>query len=280
MAVIEQGRLGRRAYCPYGPTVVSKDALNEALTSLKTQAKSFGVDFLRVEPQGPVSTEDLESLGLLHCDKDHQPADTAICDVTISPDEIVARSKQAARNLYRRNLREGVEISTSYDIADLDDFLRLIHQVAERTGMIPFPDSYFRSIAAALFTTRNAGLLLARKDGKVIASLIFYRDETTMIYAHAAADDDYRKLSPATALLMQAQIEAHNAGCTSFDFFGIAPEGADSGHPWSGFTSFKMSFGPERVHYLGTWELPIHPLRYKLYHSVLGLTSRQDKNKN
>jgi lipid II:glycine glycyltransferase (peptidoglycan interpeptide bridge formation enzyme) len=57
--------------------------------------------------------------------------------------------------------------------------------------------------------------------------------------------------------------DAKKQGQSRFDFVGVAPVGVEN-HPWEGFTKFKRSFGGQYKFYLGTWELPTHPL-YRLY---------------
>ncbi len=274
LAIAEHGRFANRLYCPYGPTVADAKNLAAALDDLYAEASRRKMDFIRIEPVGDVAESDLIKLKLRRSHHNIQPADTAVADVSIDADQIVARAASNTRNLWRKNQRSGVVFDTSYDPNDIDDFLRLIHKTAARTGMKPMPDSYFRSIAKTLFPMKSAGLMRAILDEKVIATLIFYTDGQTMYYAHAAADDDFRKLSPATALLMNAQIFTHEQGCKVFDFFGIAPENADSNNPWIGFTKFKLSFGGQRLTRLGTWELPLRKNRYRLYKLLLKLTGK------
>ena len=87
-----------------------------------------------------------------------------------------------------------------------------------------------------------------------------------MAYAHAASYTAQRNLSPATALVVFALFYAHDDRHKFFDFYGIAPDDVPKDHPWAGFTHFKKSFGGTPVDYIGTWEKPLHPLRYRLYH--------------
>ena len=81
----------------------------------------------------------------------------------------------------------------------------------------------------------------------------------------SAADLDYRKLPATVALLTEAIFDAKEQGISKFDFWGIAPDGADKSHPWYGFTDFKKSFGGYAVHYQGTYDIIETPLKYKLY---------------
>ena len=271
LAIVERGRFSSRLYCPYGPVFSSPAALTEALASLEKEAKSHLVEFVRVEPRGELTAETLHSLGLKPAAHNVQPPDTIVNDVredAVSEEDILLRGSTTRRQLYRYSLRDGVTYKTSYDPRDITHFLEMIHIVAERTGMQPHADSYFETMADVLFPQNAAGMLLSVLEEKPIACLIFYTDGTTLGYAHAASVDGYRKLSPPSGLLMHAQFFARTSGHTLLDTYGVAPEGAGKEHDWAGFTKFKESFGGVRVHYAGTWELPVSKLRYSLYNAV------------
>lgn len=271
LAIVERGRFSSRLYCPYGPDFSTHAALEEALASLKEEARSYLVDFVRVEPRGDLTADTLLSLGLKPAAHNVQPPDTVVQDVradAVSEDDILARASTTRRQLYRYSLRDGVEYRTSYDSSDMSIFLDMIHLVAKRTGIQPHEDSYFETLAAALFPRKAAGLLLSILEGEPVASLIFFTDGTAMGYAHAGSAEGHRKLSPPSGLLMHAQFFAREQGHTLLDLYGVAPKDAGKEHPWAGFTQFKESFGGMRVHYPGTWELPVSKLRYAIYNTV------------
>ena len=74
LALVERGRLSSRLYCPSGPLYTSKAALEEALESLKREARSYLVDYARVEPQGILGPEELSALGLRPAARELRPA--------------------------------------------------------------------------------------------------------------------------------------------------------------------------------------------------------------
>lgn len=267
--IIEHGRGNTRLYVPYGPDANTAEHLVEALHDVAKMGRQYNVDFVRIEPR-TATAEQLQQMGFRKV-KSLQPDRTIINDVTISHDEILKKAKQSVRYTWRKNQKAGVEFRTSYDPADIEIFLDMIHDVAKRTGMRPHNDEYFRSMARVLFPTRSAGMMYALYEDRPVASLIFFSDGTTMSYAHAASYTTARSLSPATALVVAALFYAHDTGHSQFDLYGIAPADAGKDHPWSGFTHFKKSFGGTPVDYVGTWEKPLHPLRYRIYRLHLWL---------
>jgi len=281
LAIVERGQFSNRLYCPYGPTAVSTEKLTEAIKDLKEEAKARKLDFLRIEPMVKgLLADDLRQMKFRPSARFVEPPDTLITDVSVNEDQIRANLSQSARRYARKCDQAGITYSVSYEPTDIRHFLGMIHEVAARTGMRPFSDHYFSTIAGALFPVKAAGLLFAELDGKKIAAVIFYTDGETMSYAHAANLTEYRKFSPATGLGLYALLYAHEQGCKEFDWFGVAPENwqelpdSERYKKWTGFTQFKRSFGGKDVQRIGTWELPLKKCRYLVYRLLLKITGR------
>jgi lipid II:glycine glycyltransferase (peptidoglycan interpeptide bridge formation enzyme) len=55
--------------------------------------------------------------------------------------------------------------------------------------------------------------------------------------------------------------------CSYFRFWGIAPTD-DPDHERAGYNRFKRSFGGQVKEYAGTWDLPIHAVKYSLFRAA------------
>jgi lipid II:glycine glycyltransferase (peptidoglycan interpeptide bridge formation enzyme) len=289
LAIVQNGRAAKRLYTPYGPTIYDvnnpKRALEQATNDLKTLATANHLDFIRLEPRSSYEIENafspnnpqtvqlsekmLTDLGFMRASHDAQPSDTLVKDISSPFDSILGAATKYKRKYWRQNQRAGVQFSVSYDVEDVQKMLRIMKTVYEGKNIMPFPDDYYVTIAKTLFPTQNAGLTFAELDNKIMASYMFYKDETTMYNVHGAGLDEFRKLSPSSTLLFYEQGLAHDLGLKWFDYFGIAPENAPETHPYAGFTSFKQQFGGTRVHTLGTWELPLKHIKYRIYRTLL-----------
>lgn len=266
MAVLETGKGNTRLYCPYGPDCTSIKSFDAALASLRSLAKAHGVTFIRVEPTEHITAEELRRRGFKQVTYNQlQPENTQVITLAgRTADEVLGDMTPSTRNRYRNYRKKGMEIHESSDPADIELFLQFIKKVAKRTHLTPHSDEYFRTQAQTLFPVGAAKLFYVTVDGKPAAASIAYEGETTRSYAHAAADDDYRKLAPGTVLVAHMIMDAHTAGKEHYDLYGIAPAD-DPHHPWAGFTQFKQQFGGQPVQYAGTWDLPVRPLAYYGY---------------
>lgn len=274
-AILETGRFNTRLYCPYGPSADTVDAFDEALASLQRLAKEQRVTFIRIEPTGAMTAEQLKQRGLSRVTYNQlQPEHTQIIDLSANEADIIAVMNQNNRNLYRNYAKKGLTMHVSHEPRDVSIFTSMMHGVAERNGIRTHSDNYFQAQAEALFPTGDAQLFYVMYEGKPIAASIAYDSDTTRYYAHASADDTYRKLSAGTALLAHMIIDAKRQGLSYFDLYGIAPTD-DPTHRWAGFTKFKKSFGGSPVSYLGAWDLPVSRVGYLTYRLYQTLSHRR-----
>lgn len=268
LAILEHGKGNSRLYCPYGPEAFSHEKFDLAIESLRKLAKTHGATFIRIEPTNSTLIPHLKSGGWKKADyQSLNPEHTRVINISREKETIIAEMSQPARNTYRNYTKKGIHVKTSQDPKDIDVFLRLIHQVAKRTGMRPHSDEYFRKQATALLPDGHAKLWYATLVDRPIAAAITYDSDDTRYYAHAAADlsPELRKLNAATCIVTEAIVDAKDKGLSRFDLYGIAPDDSPTSHPWKGFTKFKRSFGGQDVDFAGTWDLPIKKLGYFFY---------------
>lgn len=270
-AIVESGTLNTRLYTPYGPACTSEESFNAALASLTSYATAHKLTFVRVEPTTDITPDQLATRGLRPVTYQQlQPAHTQVIDLSPTPDELLAGMSQNSRNITRNYHKKGVTIHTSHDPSDIHILTDLLAPVATRNHIQTHSVEYFRAQAETLFPAQSATLYYASVNTTPIAAALVYDSGTTRYYAHAAANDEYRKFSAGTALVGQMMLDAKEKGLTSFDLYGIAPSD-DPTHPWAGFTKFKKSFGGQGVTYVGAWDLPLRPVQYRLYRAYQSL---------
>lgn len=267
LAIIERSRSGTRVYCPYGPVATTEAAFAEALGALGQLARQQKALFARIEPFLPNNHFALGDYKLKPALKNIQPAQTWVQQLTQPEEALLMDMTPTNRNLYRNSAHKGLRIRASSNPADMQVFLKMIHDVAAHTGMQPHSDRYYRTMAEVLLPRKAAALYIAEHENAPVAAAFAFDSPTTRYYAHAGNLLTARKLHPGAPLVVTMMLDAKKQGKELFDFVGVAPLDAPDSHPWHGFSSFKKAFGGEYKVYLGTWELPAHPL-YHLYRGV------------
>ncbi len=263
LAVKHQTPLGSYLYCPYGPVldekVESGVALKLALDSLAKLAREQQAFFVRVEPTVAVPAEELRKMGLKKS-HDLDPAHTWILDLTNSQESILAGIEKRKLRHWRTHKNKGISLRKTQDPEQITVLTSFLEKLGERDHFNPQKQDHLKKQLAAGFAT----LYVAELEGEPIAAALIYDYDGVRYYAHAATDEEHRKLMAGTIILIQMIVDARDEGAKVFDFWGITTS-EDPKHPWYGFTQYKKSFGGEQVDYAGTWDLPISRVKYGLY---------------
>lgn len=262
LAIKYQTPLGVYLYCPYGPAIDTKDvqlSFEQALEGLKKLAKEQNAFFVRIEPTVYFTPEALRKLGFKKS-HDIDPANTWVIDLTQSEEAILKDIEKTKVRHWRNHEKKGLVVRQTQDSEQISILSNLLQGVGERDKFIPQDEAHLKKQLEAGFAT----LYVAEYEGKPIAASLVYDHDNVRYYAHAATDDEYRKLMAGTVLLVQMIIDAKRDGAEKFDFWGITTSD-DPSHPWHGFTQYKKSFGGKQVDYSGTWDLPLRPFKYRFY---------------
>ena len=263
LASVRNVRRLKYLFVQCGPTIAEPKNLTQALQSLYTKADELGCTFVRIEPLGDVSEQDLMELGAREV-APVEPKYPWVLD--ISPSEEVLRSGLSAGHRYGVNSasRKGLRFAESKKDSDVELFLKMMHDTT-KGRFSAHEDDYYRTMLKVLGKRDAAKLFIAKHEGEPIASALVFDWNKTRYYAHAGAfQAQNRKLSAAMPLVWHMILDAKAQGFTRFDFWGVTPSD-DPAHPWAGFTKFKKAFGGKMLTRVGTWEVPVRQSSYRLY---------------
>lgn len=258
-----QARRGSFLLLPYGPIVnaTNKGKMACLLDALRIHAKNNGYHFIRFSPYVESSAGYLAMLAELGARKApmHVLAEhTYVLNLSESEQRLLAHMNKNHRNLIRRCEREGVVVAqtTSADaLARLNDMLDVIEV---RHKFTRFPRAFVDAECLHFAKKGEAVLFEATlPDGRVDASamIIFYGNMAC--YRHSASLQQESRLP--TPYLIQWHViqEAKRRGMQWYNFWGVAPEGAKSTHPFYGITHFKKGFGGELHHLVPCHDVPV-----------------------
>jgi lipid II:glycine glycyltransferase (peptidoglycan interpeptide bridge formation enzyme) len=293
LAILKHTKVGNYLYCPYGPVLESKSALGSALKSLKNLAREQHAIFIRIEPTTIFSHDELAKsatklkLGLKKS-KDLNPKDTWVLNLTSDKATLITNFSQGTRTRYNTYEKKGLTVRQTKDPSEIRHLVALQSKLYQKKHLHAFSEKYLKTELEQPFASlylveyhtasdqtqdKSAGKNVTTSqphpaDGQVLAASLFFDYAGVRYYMQSAADSDFKRLPATVALLTKALFDAKDQGITSFDFWGIAPDGAPSNHPWAGFTEFKKSFGGEPCHYTGTYDLISSRAKYQLYTST------------
>ena len=286
LAIEKHTGAGNYLFAPYGPVATTEEGFKTALESLKSLAKTINAIFIRIEPRTPSQAEYLPIRAKKV--KDIEPAETWLLDLpkikntstktepNTSPDpttnsETTLLSDPAVKDIlpsrlvryYKNKEKQGITIETSHNPDDIKYLLKLQKALADKKGITTFTENYLKNELKQPFAT----LYLLKQDGKILAAGLVFDDDATKIRYNlqGAQSEEGRPLHATGILTIQLILDAIAKNYQTFDFWGIAPDGAGKDHPWYGFTAFKKTFNGHEQKYAGTYDLILNPTRYKLF---------------
>lgn len=94
------------------------------------------------------------------------------------------------------------------------------------------------------------------KEREIEAMLVSIKYGKTTAYYLGASDIKHPKFSPAYLLQWEAIKKAREAGCTVYNFWGVAPD-VNPSHPLAGVTLFKKGFGGYDYKIMHAQDMPL-----------------------
>lgn len=261
--------LGNLWYIPRGPGVSSAQELVDILPGLQKLAEASGVFLIKFDPEIELSDSSLKILvdaGLLPARR-VQPSSTVLIDLTPTEDEILAGLNQKGRHALRRAERDGAKVKkVEATEENCRVFYNLLAVTAEGSFGIrkfeyykKFWQSYEAAGMGQMFFAYNGKDLIAAAFAVVFGEKSIYKD---------GASVRERPVYGASHLLQWHVIKwAKQQGSKVHDLYGAPPSDQvdNREHPFYGFGVFKRSFNKQVVDYVGTYDLPVKALPYKLW---------------
>jgi len=255
-------------YCPRGP-ICSKEGWHVFLKKVREIAERENCVFVRVEPyslpSGIIDELKFRKVGEYSpLSKQFSPMDTQILDISKRDDDLLLEMKPKWRYNIKLSYRKGVTVRTSNKLADIKRFHELSVGMHDR-GYTPFGLEHYERLLYALTKDKNIKLYIAEYQKQTLSMILVTHYGEVATYLHGASSNEFREFMPNHLVQWEAMLDAKRAGCTVYDFWGVAPDDSES-HPWSGITRFKKGFGGETIHFVGAFDFAFSPLWYNMLH--------------
>jgi lipid II:glycine glycyltransferase (peptidoglycan interpeptide bridge formation enzyme) len=258
------------AYLPKGPVGKNWQAFWPALDALCRQKKAI---FLKVEPDGwePLAFEQQIALADFRPDAVAvQPRRSIVIDLHGNENDWLARMSKKTRACFRTAEKGGVIARHSDQI---QKFFDILTATGERDTFGVHSLAYYQK-AYQLFADRNeVSLILAEREGQILAGLMVFATQKRAWYLYAASYDELRELNPTYLIQLEAMRWAAQKGCHEYDLYGIPDFDEETLEAqfterrdglW-GVYGYKRKFGGKVVRSPGAYERVYIPVLYGLY---------------
>ncbi|MBN1700102.1 MAG: peptidoglycan bridge formation glycyltransferase FemA/FemB family protein [Spirochaetales bacterium] len=204
---------------------------------------------------------------LVKASADIQPPYTIIVDLRQTEEALLAGMKHKTRYNIRLAEKKGVNIVET-GIERLPEWYSLYRETGIRDRIALHSEHYYESLFRLADDYGKGApaikLLLAEIEGEAVAGIVIVIKGTTALYMYGASSNRYRNYMPNHLLQWRGMQISKQAGCTSYDFFGIPPAD-EPDHPLHGLYRFKTGFGGKFVNRYGAHDLIIRSFLYRIY---------------
>lgn len=266
--------LGKFWYLPKGPSVNSVEQLAALLPDLRAFAKTQKVFTVKIETEiikTAEATSQLLTSGLQPSFPVQPNSSTVLVDLSPALDDVLMAFNQKGRHALRRAERDGVTVeAVETNQQNIDTMYDLMAETAKGQWSLrpkPYMIKYWQSFTS----TSNGQLFFASYQGQVVAASFAIAIGKNGTYKDGASIRKRTAYGASHLLQWHMMQWMKSKGVTRYDLCGVPPSDKldDTNHYLHGVGKFKTSFNKQVIDFIGAYELPISPLRFKLWKSIV-----------
>ena len=190
----------------------------------------------------------------------HLTADLTLqLDLTQTPEQLLSAMRKTTRSEVRKAVQLGITTRLSRDEHEIRAFYEQQLAVAQKHHFVPFSYAFLHEQFKVFVESDSAFLVHAYAQGVLLATAFILHYNGEAVYHYGVSTEANAKLPGSAAAQWAAILEAQRQGCTSYNFWGIAPEGQKE-HRFAGVSTFKRGFGGSEVAYLPAHDIPLSVL--------------------
>lgn len=269
LGVIIDAKRGKYIHFRHGPLLdfSKKESLEYFINFIKSYAKEKNLWFVRLSPlieKGSREEKMVHSLDQVRNIpiNEVEGMDAWIMKLNFeNEDDLFNSIKKKTRYEIRKATKE-CEVVISKDPRLVDTFYEIEMDTVKRNNWKAFSKKFTKREFELFNEDGNADIILVKYQDKYISGGIFIHYGSQSHYHYGASLTEFRHIPAGYLTLWEAIKLSYQKGFSTFNFWGIAPEGAGKNHPWYGLTSFKKKFpGIEQIWMHGV-DIPVSPKYY------------------
>jgi len=266
LAILEEAKRGRYLSIPGGPLLNWKDhsLVKYFFEQITTVAKKDDCVFVRLRPQIIENEENFQLMKVNHLQPSpmHLTAEhTLQLDLASPKEQILSQMRKSTRYEIKKAEKLNIKVSTSTDLAAVEEFYRVQVETAKRQNFVPFSLALIRAEFKEFSARGQALIYKTTFKGKPLAYALIIHYPTESSYHFGASTQEGRRLPGAYLIQWQAIQDAQKKNIPRYNFWGIVDKDKKS-HRFYGVSLFKRGFGGQEVKYIPAHDLVIDPLRY------------------
>ena len=246
----------------------------EQLAVLKQLGQQHNALFIKLEPNvdqpvgAPSGHDQITRFLLKHDCVPGKPLFTKFTfelDLTQSEEKLLEIMQSKTRYNTRLAERRGVQIYENSTEAGMEQYIEILQETTSRQGFYAHSPEYFRMLWKTLGPSGKVRIFNAVFEDKILASWVMFIFNKKLYYPYGASRDENREVMASNLLMWEMIKLGKREGCTSFDMWGSLGPEPNKKDAWYGFHKFKLGYGGQLMEFVGTYDLILDPLMYKVF---------------
>ena len=199
---------------------------------------------------------------------------TFVLDLTKSEEDLLKNMHQKTRYNIRLSEKKGVKTSIDNSDDTFKEYLKLTKVTTSRQKFYAHDEKYHKLLWETVGNKNKdkfnpnklqAHLLKAEYNKKTLVTYILFTFKDKLYYPYGASSNEHREVMASQAAMWGAIRFGKELGLKTFDMWGAANvTDPDKNDPYYGFHRFKEGFGAELIEFIGSYDLIINPINYRL----------------
>ena len=244
------------------------------IARLKKIGKREKTVFIQIEPNVEKTKNlifDYKKLGLITSFHPLFTKFTFKLNLNKSEEELFKNTHPKTRYNTRVAQRHGVKISEDNSEKAFSEYLRLTRETTKRQNFYAHTENYHKLMWETLKKQKankdklSAHLLTAMYNNRTLAAWIVFVYKDTLYYPYGASSSEHKETMASNLMMWEVINFGKNLGLKKLDMWGSLGPDANPSDPWFGFHRFKQGYGPDLIEFIGSYDLVINPIMYRLY---------------
>ncbi len=193
-------------------------------------------------------------------------------DLNQSEEELLKKMHPKTRYNIKVAQKHNVKIAFDYSDKAFEIYLKLLSLTTKRQKFYAHSQKYHRLMWKTLRPAGIAHLISAvyydKNKTQTLAAWIVFLFNNKLYYPYGGSSGKYKNLMASNLLMWEAIRFGKRKGATIFDMWGALGPKASIQDPWYGFHRFKQGYAPKLVEFIGSYDLIINPLLYRIYNLI------------
>lgn len=186
-------------------------------------------------------------------------------DLTPSTEKLFNNLKPKTRYNVNIAIKKGVEIYENSTAEGMEQYIEILEETTKRQGFYAHSPNYFRMLWGTLGNSGMLRIFSAVYQNTILVSWIMFVFNGKLYYPYGASRAVHRDVMASNLMMWEMIQFGKNNDCDMFDMWGALGPEPNKKDPWYGFHRFKEGYGGQLTEFVGTYDLVLDPILYKVF---------------